>query len=201
MHRVFISYYHYEDQYYKGLIDRLNEMNDIYVDYSVQIGDIDDTYMSDEQIRKKIRDEYLKDSSVTILLCGKNTRTRKHIDWELFSSMYDGVVNKRSGLLVINLPTVESSYFHAAHGQAEKDYLYPSVKGWISIETKAAYEERYPYMPDRILESMLKGAKISVVNWSKIYSDPAVLRYLIDATFDDRRVGEYDLSAMRRRNS
>lgn len=201
MHRAFVSYYHYEDQSYKYALDSMNADNDIYVDYSVQLGDIDDTYMTDDQIRRKIRDEYLRDSSVTILLCGKNTRRRKHIDWELFSSMYDGSVSKRSGVLVINLPSIENQYFHASHGTTEKEYLYPSVTGWITVETKAEYQERYPYMPDRILDSMLKGAKISVANWSKIENNPDALRYLIDATFDDRRVGDYDLSAMRRRDS
>ncbi|MGL5684212.1 MAG: TIR domain-containing protein [Vagococcus fluvialis] len=36
--------------------------------------------MSDEQIRVKIRDEYLRESSITIVLFGKETAQRKHVD-------------------------------------------------------------------------------------------------------------------------
>jgi hypothetical protein len=43
-------------------------------------------------------------------------RTRKHIDWEIFSSMIDGKINKRSGILVINLPTIRSPRQVCAHG-------------------------------------------------------------------------------------
>ena len=53
-----------------------------------------------------IRDNYLRNSTVTILLVGTETARRKHIDWEIYSSRYDGTVNKKSGILVINLPSI-----------------------------------------------------------------------------------------------
>ena len=73
----------------------------LFIDTSVDTGGISDS-LSDESIREKIRDEYLRDSTVTIVLVGTETKRRKHIDWEIYSSMYDGAVNKKSGVLVLN---------------------------------------------------------------------------------------------------
>ena len=80
----------------------------VFIDRSVDTGDISDD-LDDQTIREKIRDEYLRDSSVTILLVGTETKNRKHIDWEVYSSMIDGRVNKKSGILVVNLPSTGST--------------------------------------------------------------------------------------------
>ena len=198
MHGVFISYHHSNDQDYKEQLLVLNECFDIFSDYSVDTDDIDDD-LDDDAIRELIRDSYLRDSTVTILLVGTETKNRKHIDWEIYSSMYDGKVNKRSGILVVNLPTVNCSYFNTSHA-GEKEKLYPEVTNWISIEDKAEYERRYPYMPPRIIDNLMKtNVKISVVNWSKIEDDPEILSFLIDATFNDRTSCDYDLSRQMRR--
>ena len=119
-HKVFISYHHENDQVYKDQLLDLNNEYDIFIDKSVDTEDIDDS-LSDEDIRVKIRDEYLKDSTVTIVLVGIDTKNRKHVDWEIYSSMYDGVNNKKSGILVIILPsvyTVPLCIF--GHGDEEK---------------------------------------------------------------------------------
>ena len=138
-HKVFISYHHTNDQWAKEALLKCNEENDIFIDGSVDTGDISDD-LSDEEIRKKIRDEYLRDTIVTILLVGTETKNRKHIDWELYSSMYDGKVNKKSGILVIQLPSTNPQYITAAHGNKEKSKLYPSFTNWISIDSRDEYE-------------------------------------------------------------
>ena len=71
---------------------------------SVNDGDIDPN-LSTETIRQKIRDEYLRDTSVTVVLIGAETWQRKHIDWEIGSSIRQTQYNPRSGLLGILLPT------------------------------------------------------------------------------------------------
>ena len=118
-HKVFISYHHLNDQAYKEELIRLNKHNDIFIDASVDTGDIDEN-LSDESIRQKIRDEYLRYSTVTIVLVGTETKNRKHVDWEIYSSMYDGQVNKKSGVLAINLPTTGCACYTATHGDEEK---------------------------------------------------------------------------------
>ncbi len=204
MHKVFISYHHQKDQYYKGELLEINNYykqmygNPIFIDRSVDTGDISEN-LSDENIRQKIRDEYLRDSTVTILLLGTETKYRKHIDWEIYSSMYDGTVNKKSGVLIINLPTISDS---VRAGHREQKNVYPEITDWTSFKTRKEYEDNHPNMPERIIDNLVHpGAKISVTNWDKI-TDPKVLKFLIDATFEDRVNCEYDLSRpMRRQNT
>ncbi len=120
-HRVFISYHHANEQSHKDELVRRGEEHQIFVDQSVDTGDISDE-QSDERIREKIRDEYLRDLSVTVILVGTETKGRKHIDWEIYSSMIDGQVNKKSGILVINLPSVDNGMVWAPHGEKEKSW-------------------------------------------------------------------------------
>lgn len=200
-HKVFISYHHANDQWYKEELLRLNRIYDIFIDGSVDTGDISDT-LSTDTIRQIIRDSYLADSTVTILLVGTETKNRKHIDWELKSSMINGRVNRKSGILAINLPTTGCTYYTASH-KDEKAIIYPENNSWITIDDRAEYERRYPYLPARIIDNLLKTeAKISVVSWDKIASDIGKLRFLIHATFLEKSNCEYDLSRpMRMKNA
>lgn len=200
-HKVFISYHHANDQWYKNELLRLNRIYEIFIDSSVDTGDIDDN-LPDDRIREIIRDEYLRDSTVTILLVGVETKNRKHIDWELYSSMYDGKVNKKSGVLIINLPSTNCTYYTASH-EGEKEKVYPENTSWMTIDDRAEYERRYPYLPARIIDNLLKSdAKVSVVNWDKISTDIEKLRFLIEQTFNEKEKCNYDLSRpMRRRDS
>ena len=201
MHKIFISYHHRLDQDYKNYLVQMGDKYGIFLDRSVDTGDISDD-LNDESIRRKVRDEYLRDSTVTILLVGLETKRRKHIDWEIYSSMIDGQVNKKSGILVVNLPSTRNILCTASHS-GEKETVYPEIKNWVSIDNRAEYECRYPYVPDRIIDNLLRHeAKVSVTHWSKIENNPSALRCLIDAAFEDRGKCEYDLSRpMRRVNS
>ncbi len=199
MHKVFISHHHRNDQWYKESLSRLGVENRIFIDRSVDTGDIPDK-LSDERIREKIRDEYLRDSTVTILLVGTDTWRRKHIDWEIYSSMFDGPINKKSGVLVINLPTINNAYAWAAHGSDEKAIVYPGWSNWRNWIDRAEFEEKFPHMPSRIIDNLVGGARISVVAWERLNVER--LKFLVDATFAHRASCQYDLSApMRRRNS
>ena len=100
-HRVFISYYH-EDQAYKDWFVRM--MGDDIVDESVEDGDIDDDNLTAETIRQYIRDRFIRDATVTIVLMGPCTWQRKHVDWEIGSSLRATRLNYRCGLLGILLP-------------------------------------------------------------------------------------------------
>jgi hypothetical protein len=109
-HKVFVSYHHANDQYYRNRFEQLfSGAYDIMVSKSVQIGDIN-TYLPTETIRQKIRDEYLRDSTVTVVLIGAETWQRKHVDWEIGSSIRNTQFNPRSGLIGILLPTYSRPY-------------------------------------------------------------------------------------------
>lgn len=102
-HKVFISFCH-DDLAYK---ERLEEVcKHEFISRSVDTGDIPDG-LTTETVRQKIRDENLRDSSVTIVLVGERTWQRKHVDWEISSSLRNTKLNPRSGLLGIILPTYE----------------------------------------------------------------------------------------------
>ena len=202
MHKVFISYHHQNDQWYKEYLANFGKLYSIFIDESVDTGGISDD-LTDERIREKIRDEYLRDSTVTIVLVGTETKRRKHVDWEIYSSMYDGPVNKKSGVLVLTLPTVlDSNSFRVAH-EDEKSIVYPDVIEWTSVNTRSEYERLYPSLPDRLIDNLLEPeAKISVAPWNRIENDAQKLKFLVDAAFEDRVHCDYDLSQpMRRQNS
>lgn len=104
-HKVFVSYHHANDQWYRNRFENLFAgVYDIMVSQSVQIGEIDPS-LKTETARQKIRDEYLRDSTVTVVLVGTETWKRKHVDWEIASSIRHTEYNPRSGLLGIILPT------------------------------------------------------------------------------------------------
>ena len=201
MHKVFISYHHANDQWYKERLVEFGKLHSIFLDRSVDTGDIPEEW-SDQRIRQVVRDYYLRDSTVTIVLVGEGTRRRKHVDWEIYSSMYDGTVNKRSGIVVINLPGISEEGI-APYGGGERALVYPDVpsSSWVHVENRAEYERRYPYMPDRIIDNLMRrGVTISVVPWARI--DARRLEFLVEAAFGNRSNCSYDLSTpMRRANS
>lgn len=198
-HKVFISYHHANDQWAKDRLIELNKQYDIFVDCSVDTGDIPDTW-DDQHIRTEIRDNYLRDSTVTILLVGVETRNRKHMDWELYSSMFDGQVNKKSGIVVIMLPSTGCTYSHTSHA-GEKEYVFPKITHWEKLKTRTDFERCFPCMPNRIIDNLLSDtARISVANWDDL--NVSQLSVLIDNAAKDRSVNIYDMSRpMKRRNS
>ena len=100
-HKVFVSFHH-DDQKYKNAFVRM--MGDDIVDKSVEDGDIDDDKLATETVRQKIRDDFIADATVTVVLIGPCTWQRKHVDWEIGSSLRDTRKNPRCGLLGILLP-------------------------------------------------------------------------------------------------
>lgn len=127
-HKVFVSYHHANDQYYKNLFDNLfSNVYDIMVSKSVQIGDIDSN-LSTERIRQKIRDEYLRDSTVTVVLIGSETWKRKHVDWEIGSSIRQTEYNSRSGLLGIILPSYPRNNLSSYNPYTIPPRLYDNIK-------------------------------------------------------------------------
>lgn len=198
-HKVFISYHHANDQWAKERLIELNHQYGIFIDCSVDIGDIPDDW-DDQKIRTEIRDNYLQDSTVTVLLVGTETKNRKHIDWELYSSMFDGAVNKKSGIVVIMLPSTGCTYNQASHAN-EKTDVFPQVDSWEKLKTRSDFETCFPCMPDRIIDNLLaENASISVANWDQLNINQ--LTVLIDNAANDRKANQYDMSRpMKRRNS
>jgi len=199
-HRVFICYHHENDQWYKEQLVQKAKREKLFIDWSVGKGDIPDDW-EDERIRMFIRDNFLKDSRVTIVLVGRETRGRKHIDWEIRTSMFDGSVNRKSGIITILLPGYESRYIHVPDMMDSR--FYPgriNLFGRLGL-TNAHYKEIYPTMPDRIIENLTaSNSLITVVNWTDL-SD-GKLAYLIEYCYKNANKNNYTLDgSMRKRNS
>lgn len=108
-HQVFVSFHHANDQNYKQIFDlRFGNKFGILSSGAVDLGDIDPNLATDT-IRQKIRDEYIRDCSVTVVLVGTQTWQRKHVDWEIGATLRDTKHNPRGGLLGIFLPSYQEA--------------------------------------------------------------------------------------------
>ena len=155
-HRVFVSYYHRDDQAYRDRFESLfSDIHDIMVSESVEIEDIDDTNLSSKRIFQIIREDYLSDSTVTVVLIGAHTWQRKFVDWEIGASIRQTKSNPRSGLLGILLPT------------------YPKPPG-------KAYD---PYTIPPRLHDNIQCSFATIHNWRK---DPSTVQAWIHEAFKRR---------------
>ena len=100
-HNVFISH-HDADRDYKRRFVQM--MGDLIVNKSVDEDDIDDTDLAAETVRQEIREGYIRQASVTIVLIGPCTWQRMHVDAEIHFSIRHTDFNQRCGLLGIWLP-------------------------------------------------------------------------------------------------
>ncbi len=100
-HKVFVSYYHHDDQAYRNAFE--NAFRNTFIVKSVQQGDID-VDNSAEYIKRLIQEDFISDASVVIVLVGPKTRCRKHVDWEISAGL-NKKVDGYSGLMGILLPT------------------------------------------------------------------------------------------------
>lgn len=97
MHRTFISYHHKREQDLKNEIIDKSVISDEFIDKSVSDGDIDPN-SSEESIMRKIREEYLGDATVVIVLIGEETAERPFINSEIQAALWG---DKPSGLIGI----------------------------------------------------------------------------------------------------
>lgn len=165
VHKVFVSYHHDNDQYYRDEFEKILTQSGISIIKSVQLGDID-LGIKTETVRQKIRDEYLRDSTVTVVLVGKDTWKRKHVDWEIGSSIRNTEYNPRSGLLGILLPTYplfnEKKYnphtipprlYYNLENKFASLYLWNTNPAILQNWIHEAFERRNTIIPDNSYDS------------------------------------------------
>jgi hypothetical protein len=104
-HKCFISY-HKEDA--EEALAFVESFESVFIPKSVGISVDDPLIDSDDNdyVMNRIRDKYLADSTVTILLVGRCTWARKFVDWELYSSLRRDPKNRLNGLLAIELQSI-----------------------------------------------------------------------------------------------
>jgi len=168
VHKVFVSYHHANDQRYRNRFENILTESDISVIKSVQMGDINPG-ISTETIRQKIRDDYLSDSAVTVVLVGAETWKRKHVDWEISLSLRDTQKNPRSGLLGIILPT------HPDYGK----------------NTSNSYIPNNPYIIPPRLHDNIQCKFAALYDWNE---NPALIQKWIHDAFNRRKTVNPDNS-------
>lgn len=133
-HKVFISFYHHDDQKYKEYIDKYLSKN--IINKSVKDGEYDPDN-SDQYIKRLIREEKITDSSVVVVLVGPNTKGRKHVDWEIYAALRNQLGSRNSGLVGILLPNFPLSL--------DGRYQYKNLPARLADNVKTGYAKIYTW--------------------------------------------------------
>ena len=99
--KVFISYYHGDQEEVNEFVRDFSDVC-IFKTVGVKDGDFDFDSNNPQYIMRKIREEKLEDSTVTIVLVGSCTHSRRYVDWEVKASLQQGD-SLPNGLIAINL--------------------------------------------------------------------------------------------------
>lgn len=113
-HKVYISF-KTEDAEYKQAIQHFDNLD--YIDKSLNSPINSDNA---DYILRKIREEYLSDSTVTVFLIGEYSaenlgeKEQYYIKKELQASLYDGSENTKNGILGVVLPQMQDTVYRGA---------------------------------------------------------------------------------------
>jgi hypothetical protein len=139
--KVFISYHHERDQFwFNHFTNTFSEDYDVFEDQS-----LDDEVDSEDldYVSKVIREDHIKGSSITIVLCGSETWKRRFIDWEIASTLHHE--HALLGILIPRtLPATNGKY-------SVPDRLYKN------IESGFAAWSTWPGSPGE-LKTLIEGA-------------------------------------------
>lgn len=104
--KVFISYHRTDTDEVRAFVEAATDTHDIFIHRAAammpqDIIDSDDT----DYVMRRVREDYLEDSTVTLVLVGRCTWARRFCDWEIQSSLRSGPQTTPNGLLGIVLPS------------------------------------------------------------------------------------------------
>ena len=140
--KVFISYHHERDQSWLNYFTtQFSENYEVFQDQS-----LDEEVDSEDlhYVNRVIREDYIRGSSITIVLCGGETWKRRFVDWEIASSLH--YEHALLGILVPGtLPNFDGKFVVA-------DRLHDNVQSGF-----AAFASQWPSSPDG-LKNLIEGA-------------------------------------------
>ncbi len=104
-HKCFLSYHSVDAD---AVADFVTSFGGVFIPKVIGLSESDPLIGSNDTdyIMDRIREKYLTDSTVTIVLLGKCTWSRRFVDWEVYSSLRRGKVNRLNGLMAVNLPSI-----------------------------------------------------------------------------------------------
>ncbi len=154
--KCFISYHHTDQEAVNKFVRDFDHDRDTFIARGLgeeMPGDIIQSTDTD-YIMRRIRERFLSDSTVTIVLLGRCTWARRYVDWELQASLRRGEHRTPNGLLGIKLPSFPENgrsfpkrfNDNLKHeGQADcyaRHMPYPSTTERLVQAIEAAYQRR-----------------------------------------------------------
>jgi hypothetical protein len=121
-HKCFVSFHQPDVDEVGKFID---DFEDVFIPKVLGVSDEDDFIDSDDTdyVMDQIRERYLTDSTVTIVMVGKCTWARRYVDWEVFSTLRNDKNNRLSGLIAVTLPSAANFADRQLPGRASDNVL------------------------------------------------------------------------------
>jgi hypothetical protein len=186
-HRVFISF-KTEDKPYKNYIQ--NNLGVDMIDKSLNKAiDSED----EEHIMRKIREDYLSDSTVTIFLIGTHSsenegeEEQKYIKREFQASLYNGKANSRNGVLGIVLPKMYDEIFKGSYpcSKCGNNHNHVSINDSTVIKEFSCNYYVKPLTENKCAWSE-DDRYCVLVKWEDFIKDAETAKKYIDQAFDKR---------------
>ncbi len=147
--KVFVSHYGGDRTAVKKFIDK---WSDVFIAKELGVYDDEDFINSNDgdYVMAQIRRKYIRDSTVTLVLMGTCTHSRRYIDWEIKSSLRQGNYTP-NGLLGIILPSLRetpnmperfSENWSSERECYAQDHLAPKSAEQLSQWIEDAYDAR-----------------------------------------------------------
>ncbi len=162
MHKTFISYHHANDQDIKDEIIKYFAQED-FIDKSVHEGDID-TETDENNIIRQIREEYISDSTVTLVIVGSETAQREYINSEIQASLWGDNYN---GLLAVVRDEIYNEIYTAS------TCTNPMCNCGIELRLKTPSYSKY--LPDLVRKNHEFVSSAPHYNDSQVYC--SILKY------------------------
>jgi hypothetical protein len=136
--RVFVSHYRGDKNEVDEFIDIFANRLNIFTPYVLGANNNDEFINSNnpEYVMRRIRELYLKDSTVTIVLTGSCTHSRRYVDWEIKSSLRQsdnyipnglmGIILKSKGGNAYLPPRLEANWESGHSNCYARYWVYPS---------------------------------------------------------------------------
>ncbi len=105
--KTFITYHHDDEREVVDFINEFDEYHDVFIRRGIGEGMPGDVVNSNDTtyVMRRIRELYLRDSTVTLVLIGRCTWARRYVDWEIQASLRHGEETTPKGLMGIVLPS------------------------------------------------------------------------------------------------
>lgn len=111
--RVFISYHKVDSVEVNLFVSQFSGAYEAFHARGIGAGMTGDIInsTSTEYVMSQIRQKYLGDSTVTIVMLGSCTWSRKYVDWELQASLRSGLTVTPNGILGVKLPSYQNGQY------------------------------------------------------------------------------------------